>query len=98
MAPRKTNRFPFPFLPSLLEFFRASLGSRAFQAKPEPEARAMRVQAFQAFQVQESPKSARAFQAFTAWGGFFTLPEKVSLLKLKIIIYYQRGIYDFRYA
>ena len=50
-----------------LEFFRASLGSRAFQARPEPETRAFRVQAFQAFQAwrsPKSPKSPRAFQAF----------------------------------
>ena len=50
-----------------LEFFRASLGSRAFQAKPEPETRASRVQAFQAFQAWRGPKSPRASQAFWAW-------------------------------
>ena len=44
----------------VVEFFRAGLGSQAFRAKPEPETRAFRFQAFWAF---------RAFWAFWLCAG-----------------------------
>ena len=92
-----------------LEFFRASLGSRAFQARPEPETRALEFKLFRPFKPGEARKARGLFKLFelersqfaivlVMMGWLFRLPEAVDLMKLKSIIYNQSRTCDSRHA